>query len=163
MCSNNTPHQMDKSNDANLTMIIQVCTRIKNDMKFSFYPYILLFSAFFLLLSIIVYTFFPKVLFNNTQRLRLHFTTNMFFAFVILSINQFDYIGDSNMAACKFFGTMSIGTGWGIALISGLTLTLIYMLCCQIILRRMGIWHIQITILKSRPDRVSGFMLLPPL
>ena len=112
MCSNNTPNQMNKSKGTHLTMTINVCTRIKDKKKFYFYPYILLVSAFFLLLSIIVYTFFPKVLFNNTQRLRLHFITNMFFAFVILSINQFKNIGDSNMVACIFCGKKKIGTGW---------------------------------------------------
>ena len=132
MCSNNTPHQANKSKDTNLIMTIDVCTRIKNNAKFSFYPYILLLSAFFLLLSIIVYTFFPKVLFNNTQRLRLHFTTNMFFAFVILSMNQFTYIGDSNMAACKFFGKTIM-----LPRTSGLTFISVFF--CPILLGQMGI------------------------
>ena len=85
-------------------MMIEVCTRNRNNAKFNFYPYILLFSAFFLLLSVIVYAFFPKVLYNNTQRLRLQFAANMFLAFVILSTNQFTFIGKWNMVACSAFG-----------------------------------------------------------
>ena len=84
--------------------MIEVCTRKKDNSKFDFYPYILLTSAFFLLLCVIVYTFFPKVLYNNTQRLRLHFAANMFFAFVILSSNQFIFIGNWDMVACSAFG-----------------------------------------------------------
>ena len=86
-------------------MVIEVCTRKKNDEKFGFYPYILILSAFFLLLCVVVYAVFPKVLFNNTQRLRLHFAANMFFAFVILSTNQLTFIGNWDMVACSAFGT----------------------------------------------------------
>ena len=85
-------------------MKIQVCTRKKDDAKFNFYPYILLTSAFFLLLVVIVYAVFPKVLYNNCQRLRLHFAANMLAAFVILSMNQLIVIGDMNMVACQVFG-----------------------------------------------------------
>ena len=84
--------------------MVEVCTRKKNNAKFDYYPYILLLSAFFLLLSVIVYAFFPKVLYNNTQRLRLHFAANMFLAFVILSTNQFTYIGNLDRVACIAFG-----------------------------------------------------------
>ena len=86
-------------------MKIQVCTRKNDDAKFNFYPYILLTSAFFLLLVVIVYAVFPKVRYNNSQRLRLHFAANMLAAFVILSMNQLIDIGDKNMVACQVFGT----------------------------------------------------------
>ena len=85
-------------------MKIHVCTRKKDEAKFDFYPYILLLSAFFLLLVVIVYAVFPNVLYNNSQRLRLHFAANMFPAFLILSMNQFIQIGDMNMVACQVFG-----------------------------------------------------------
>ena len=88
-------------------MKIQVCTRKNDDAKFSFYPYILLTSAFFLLLVVIVYAVFPKVRYNNCQRLRLHFAANMLAAFVILSMNQLTDIGNMNMVACQVFGKYS--------------------------------------------------------
>ena len=44
--------------DGNLS--VQTCTRIKDDKKFYFYPYIAMTSAFFLLLTVIVYTAYPK-------------------------------------------------------------------------------------------------------
>ena len=86
-------------------MKIQVCTRKNDDAKFNFYPYILLTSAFFLLLVVIVYAVFPKVRYNNSQRLRLHFAANMLAAFVILITNQLTDIGNMNMVACQVFGT----------------------------------------------------------
>ena len=39
---------------------VQTCTRIKDYKKFYFYPYIAMTSAFFLLLTVIVYTAYPK-------------------------------------------------------------------------------------------------------
>ena len=44
--------------DGNLS--VQTCTRIKEDKKFYFYPYVVMTSAFFLLLTVIVYTAYPK-------------------------------------------------------------------------------------------------------
>ena len=44
--------------DGNLS--VQTCTRIKEYKKFYFYPYIVMTSAVFLLLTVIVYTAYPK-------------------------------------------------------------------------------------------------------
>ena len=44
----------------NRTLSVEACTRIEGYNKFKFYPYILLLSAFFLLLTVIVYTAYPK-------------------------------------------------------------------------------------------------------
>ena len=44
----------------NGTLSVEACTRIEGYNKFKFYPYILLLSAFFLLLTVIVYTAYPK-------------------------------------------------------------------------------------------------------
>ena len=44
----------------NVTLSVEACTRIKGHNKFKFYPYILLLSAFCLLLTVVVYTAYPK-------------------------------------------------------------------------------------------------------
>ena len=41
-----------------------------------------------------------KLLYNKTQRLRRHFALNMFLAFLILSINQLVYLGDTSLPLC---------------------------------------------------------------
>ena len=82
------------------TISAVACTRVEGFNKFSFYPYILLVSAFFLLLTVAVYTAYPKLLYNNTQRLRRHFAANMLLAFVILSVNQFTVLREASVPLC---------------------------------------------------------------
>ena len=66
---------------------------------FRFYPYLLLISCFFLFLTIIIYTAWPKLLSQYTRIMR-HYTLNLFFAFIILAINQFHTLKDVNLGLC---------------------------------------------------------------
>ena len=64
-----------------------------------FYPYLLLTSSFFLFLTLIVYTFWSKLLTHYTRIMR-HYTLSLFLAFIILAINQFHTLKDFNLGLC---------------------------------------------------------------
>ena len=82
---------------------------IKNEYASrAFYPYLLLLSAIFLLLTIIVYTRWPQVMDCPLAHLRRHFAICMFFAFVVQSV-QFWHgktTAESDSAACGVLGTL---------------------------------------------------------
>ena len=64
-----------------------------------FYPYLLLTSSFFLFLTLLLYTIWPKLLTHYTRIMR-HYTLSLFLAFVILAINQFHTLKEFNLGLC---------------------------------------------------------------
>ena len=81
----------------------QICIPDPSMTKFSFYPYILITSAVFLLLTYAVYTIWDKLL-NPYTRLMRHFVLNLAAAFIIFGVNQFTLLSDVSMFLCKFSG-----------------------------------------------------------
>ena len=71
--------------------------------SFRFYPYILITSAVFLLLTLIVYSFWSRLL-NPYTRLMRHFALSMMLAFILLSVNQMVAFGDISSAVCAING-----------------------------------------------------------
>ena len=60
-------------------------------------------SSFFLAITLLIYTIFPKLLTYYTRIMR-HYTSNLMFAFIILAINQLkSFYGDAPVL-CEFFG-----------------------------------------------------------
>ena len=71
--------------------------------NFSWYPYVLLVSSLFLLITIGVYTYFHQLL-NEYTRIMRHFAIAMYAAFTLLAILQLvsmDTLGDE---LCKASG-----------------------------------------------------------
>ena len=65
------------------------CTASRDAAKFEFFPYLMTISAFFLLVTVGVYTLYPKIMTSKVHLLRRHFAVNMLLAYVFLSIIQF--------------------------------------------------------------------------
>ena len=61
-------------------------------------------SAVFLLLTIVIYTFYSKVMDSNAARLRRHLAICMFFTFVIESARNFRAVTTNNNVACRVIG-----------------------------------------------------------
>ena len=59
----------------------------------SWYPYVMLVTSVFLLVTIAIYTYFQKLL-NFYTRIMRHFAFSLFVAFVILSLNQMSFWSD---------------------------------------------------------------------
>ena len=66
-----------------------MCTADSDPVKFKFFPYLMTLSAFFLLVTVGVYSLYPKIMTSNVHLLRRHFSVNMLLAYVILSTIQF--------------------------------------------------------------------------
>ena len=84
----------------------QYCTdKQSENTKFDFYPWILVTSCFFLLLTILVYlTFYKKLMTTYYTKIMINFTAMMFLAFFILAINQFHAFVEDAPGLCVFFG-----------------------------------------------------------
>ena len=76
----------------------------ESDKKF-FYPIVMTVSAAFLLLAVLVYTFYPKVMDGNVAHLRRHFALNMLVAMLIQILRGFGVIQkEKNNVACPAIG-----------------------------------------------------------
>ena len=69
-----------------------------------FYPYVMIVSVVFLLITILIYTFYPKVMDTNMARLRRHLAICMFFTFVIEVARNLDAVSTANNVACRVAG-----------------------------------------------------------
>lgn len=69
---------------------------------FRFYPYLLAISCIFLLITIMVYSSYKKLLNNYTRILR-YYCITMFLAFIVLSMDQFR-LSELNSFDCKVSG-----------------------------------------------------------
>ena len=74
-----------------------------SSVSFRFYPYVLLTSTVFLLLTLIVYSYWSRLL-NPYTRLMRHFALSMMLAFILLSINQLVAFGDISSIVCAANG-----------------------------------------------------------
>jgi len=63
------------------------------------YPYILLVNCLFLLITLMVYTLYPKLL-NHYTRLMRHFVVAMLGAYLLLSTNQQVRLADLSQPFC---------------------------------------------------------------
>ena len=68
-----------------------------------FYPYVLITSTVFLLITLAIYTIWSQLL-NLYTRLMRHFTLAMLLAFVSLSINQLITLGNYSAILCSIMG-----------------------------------------------------------
>ena len=69
-----------------------------------FYPYIMLLSCLFLLITLIIYSAIPKLL-NHYTRLMRHYVVTIMVAFVVLAIqNLVGNLTETEPGACKFYG-----------------------------------------------------------
>ena len=71
---------------------------------YRFYPYILMFSAVLMLITIFVYTKFDKLLKSHYNRLMRQYSFSMMMSFIFLAINQLESFKDHH-GLCYFFGT----------------------------------------------------------
>ena len=70
------------------------------------YPYILIVSAIFMLITIVIYTVYPKLL-NHYSRLMRQYSFSMMLAFSFLAIIQLKAKDEMNISLCVFFGRLS--------------------------------------------------------
>ena len=70
------------------------------------YPYILIVSAIFMLITIVIYTAYPKLL-NHYSRLMRQYSFSMMLAFSFLAIIQLKAKDEINVGLCIFFGRLS--------------------------------------------------------
>ena len=70
------------------------------------YPYILIVSAIFMLITIVIYTAYPKLL-NHYSRLMRQYSFSMMLAFSFLAIIQLKAKDEMNIGVCVFFGRLS--------------------------------------------------------
>lgn len=69
-----------------------------------FYPYIMLLSCLFLLITLIIYSAIPKLL-NHYTRIMRHYVVTIMVAFLILAIqNLIGKLDKTSPGACKFLG-----------------------------------------------------------
>merc|ERR1739848_947222 len=92
-----------------LTYSARICRKTYSPLsKFEFYPYVLLTSCIFLLVTLSIYTVFSSKLLTHYTRLMRHLCMTLFAAFLILSINQFHHFaGDypsTGYYLCPIFG-----------------------------------------------------------
>ena len=69
-----------------------------------FYPYVMIVSVAFLLATILIYTFYPKVMDSNMARLRRHLCICMLFTFVIEIARNLGAVTPANNVACRVAG-----------------------------------------------------------
>nr|XP_040579384.1 G-protein coupled receptor Mth2-like isoform X1 [Lepeophtheirus salmonis] len=84
-----------------------VCREVIGKAKFNFfryYPIILIGSAFFLFLTILIYSVYGKKLLNHYTRLMRHFTVGLFVAFTVLSFNQLFAFMSISLLICQIVG-----------------------------------------------------------
>lgn len=86
-------------------LIAEVCLEKRSqEHKFKFYPYLLMVSSIFLVLTIMVYSVVPTLL-NQLTRLMRHFSVSMLIGFIILIINQLESsYSTTHPVLCKLFG-----------------------------------------------------------
>ena len=81
-----------------------VCVKKTELTKITFYPYVMITSAIFLLITIVIYTFYSKVMDSYAARLRRHLAICMFFTFVIESARNLGAVTTANNVACRVIG-----------------------------------------------------------
>lgn len=82
-----------------------ICDKDPTMNKYSFYPFILLVSCFFLFLTILIYIVYRKKLLTSFyKKIMLNFTGMMLVSFLTLAINQFKSYDQDAPVLCVFFG-----------------------------------------------------------
>ena len=81
-----------------------VCVMKAESTRITFYPYVMIISAIFLLITIGIYTFYSKVMDSNAARLRRHLAICMFFTFVIESARNLGAVTTNNNVGCRVIG-----------------------------------------------------------
>ena len=79
-----------------------------NVLIYRFFPYILVLSCVFLLITFSIYIRFASKLLNHYTTLMLHLCITLFVAFFILSINQFYHFAKDYIVLCQIFGRLYI-------------------------------------------------------
>ena len=70
-----------------------------------FYPYILVVSCIFLLITFLVYSIYASSLLTHYTKLMLHVCITLFTAFLVLCINQFHHFATKDeMVLCQISG-----------------------------------------------------------
>ena len=70
---------------------------------FRFYPYIMLTSCFFLVVTMIVYSFVPKLL-NSYSKLMLHYSTSLMLGLLCMAVIQLGNNWHEKPKSCSFLG-----------------------------------------------------------
>ena len=82
-------------------------TKVSYIFIFRFYPYIMLISCVFLLVTLLIYSIVPGLL-NHYTRIMRHFVATILIAFLIMVVNQMEYkdghLKDIQPEFCLFLG-----------------------------------------------------------